>query len=114
MTQAKSASKPAPHPNWIIAAASFGFVVVQLDVTIVNVALPAMAKSLGGGVAGLQWVVDAYTLAFAVLLLSAGVLGDLFGGRRVYLAGFALFAAASLACGLAPSAAWLVLARAIQ
>jgi DHA2 family methylenomycin A resistance protein-like MFS transporter len=114
MTQPRSATKPAPHPNWIIAAASFGFVVVQLDVTIVNVALPAMAKSLGGGTAGLQWVVDAYTLAFAVLLLSAGVLGDLFGGRRVYLAGFALFGAASLTCGVAPNAAWLVLARAVQ
>jgi DHA2 family methylenomycin A resistance protein-like MFS transporter len=104
----------APHPSWIIAAASFGFVVVQLDVTIVNAALPAMATSLGGGVAGLQWVVDAYTLAFAVLLLSAGALGDLFGGRRVYLGGFLLFGLASLACGLAPSAPWLILARAIQ
>jgi MFS transporter, DHA2 family, methylenomycin A resistance protein len=73
--------------------------VVQLDVTIVNVALPTMANTLGASVAGLQWVVDAYTL-FATLLLSAGVLGDLFGIRRAYLAGFGVFAAASLACGL--------------
>jgi DHA2 family methylenomycin A resistance protein-like MFS transporter len=103
-----------PAAGWIIAAASFGFMVVQLDVTIVNVALPAMARGLGGGVAGLQWVVDAYTLAFAVLLLSAGVLGDLFGARRVYLAGFGLFAAASAACALAPDAAGLIAARAVQ
>ena len=73
-----------------------------------------MAKSLGASVAGLQWVVDAYTLSFAVLLLSAGVLGDLFGTRRAYLAGFAVFAIASLACGLAPNAAWLVAARVAQ
>ena len=106
-----AASAPA---RWVIAAASFGFVVVQLDVTIVNVALPSIARSLGAGIAGLQWVVDAYTLSFAVLLLSAGVLGDLFGTRRAYLAGFGVFALASLACGLAPSAAWLVAARVTQ
>jgi DHA2 family methylenomycin A resistance protein-like MFS transporter len=111
MTTSQSRRRPA---GWIIAAASFGFMVVQLDVTIVNVALPAMARDLGGGVAGLQWVVDAYTLAFAVLLLSAGVLGDLFGARRVYLAGFGLFAAASVACGLAPNASALIAARAVQ
>jgi DHA2 family methylenomycin A resistance protein-like MFS transporter len=100
--------------NWIVAAASFGFVIVQLDVTIVNVALPTMAKSLGASVAELQWVVDAYTLSFAVLLMSAGILGDLFGTRRAYLAGFAVFAVASLACGLAPDVGWLVAARVAQ
>ncbi|HEX4198078.1 MAG TPA: MFS transporter [Caulobacteraceae bacterium] len=100
--------------GWTIAAASFGFMVVQLDVTIVNVALPAMARDLGGGTAGLQWVVDAYTLSFAVLLLSAGVLGDLFGARRLYLAGFGLFAAASAGAALAPSAGLLIAARAVQ
>lgn len=105
---------PSPSTDWIITAASFGWVVVQLDVTIVNVALPTMAQTLGASVAGLQWVVDAYTLSFATLLLSAGVLGDLFGSRRAYLTGFGVFAAASLACGLAPDAAWLVAARAAQ
>jgi DHA2 family methylenomycin A resistance protein-like MFS transporter len=111
MTPTKSKTSGA---GWIIAAASFGFMVVQLDVTIVNVALPAMSRDLGGGTAELQWVVDAYTLSFAVLLLSAGVLGDLIGARRIYLAGFALFAVASAACGLAPNATVLIAARAVQ
>ena len=95
---------PAVGINRIVAATSFGFVVTQLDVTIVNIALPRMASDLSVQVAGLQWVVDAYTLPFAVLMLSAGVLGDRFGSRRAYLAGLAIFAAASLGCGLAPNA----------
>ncbi len=98
----------------IIAATSFSFVVTQLDVTVVNVALPKIASGLSVHVAGLQWVVDAYTLPFAVLMLSAGVLGDRFGSRRTYLIGLAIFAAASLACGLAPNAATLIAARAAQ
>lgn len=97
-----------------IAATSFGFVVVQLDVTIVNVALPRIGAELGAPVASLQWVVDAYTLTFAVLLLSAGVLADRLGARRVYLGGFALFALSSAACGLAGDVAQLVAARAVQ
>jgi DHA2 family methylenomycin A resistance protein-like MFS transporter len=100
--------------NRIIAATSFGFVVTQLDVTIVNVALPRIASDLSVQVAGLQWVVDAYTLTFAVLMLSAGVLGDRFGSRRAYLVGLVGFAAASLACGLAPNVATLIAARAVQ
>ena len=97
-----------------IAATSFGFTVVQLDVTIVNVALPAIGAGLATSVASLQWVVDAYTLAFAVLLLSAGVLADRLGARRVYVAGFVLFALASTACALAATPIVLVAARAIQ
>jgi MFS family permease len=98
----------AAHINWIIAATSFGFVVSQLDVTIVNVALPKMGENLQAPISGLQWVVDAYTLLFASLLLSAGALGDQMGARRVYVAGLVLFAAASLGCGLAPDAAVLI------
>jgi len=97
-----------------VAATSFGFVVVQLDVTIVNVALPAIASDLHAEVASLQWVVDAYTLAFAVLLLSAGALADRIGARRIYLAGFALFALASALCGLAVGATMLIVARGLQ
>jgi DHA2 family methylenomycin A resistance protein-like MFS transporter len=100
--------------GWIVAATSLGFVVVQLDVTIVNVALPRMGADLGGGVALLQWVVDAYALAFAALLLSGGTTGDRHGARRPYIAGFAIFGLASLACGLAPSPGELLAARAAQ
>lgn len=103
--------RPSPA---ILLAASFAFVIVQLDVTIVNVALPTIGRELGAGVGALQWVVDAYTLGFAVFLLSAGVLGDRFGARRIFLSGFALFTLASLACALAPGALALNLARAVQ
>lgn len=96
------------------AATSFGFALVQLDVTIVNVALPAIGADLHTGVAGLQWIVDAYALVFAALLLTAGFLGDRYGARRVYIAGLLLFALASALCGLAPNAASLVAGRALQ
>src|SRR5215472_11166372 len=100
--------------GWTLAAASFGFAIVQLDVTIVNVALPRIGSALAAGTAALQWVVDGYTLSFAVLLLSAGVLADRIGARPAYLLGFALFTLASLACGLSTDAAALVAARIAQ
>jgi DHA2 family methylenomycin A resistance protein-like MFS transporter len=97
-----------------IAATALGFVLVQLDVSIVNVALPAMGRELHSGVAGLQWVVDAYTVTFAALLLSGGALGDRIGARRAYLAGFVAFVCASIACGFASTAAALIAARVVQ
>ena len=102
------------HPGWVLVATSLGFVVVQLDVTIVNVALPWIARDLRTGVSGLQWVVDGYTLSFAALLLSAGVIGDRFGARWAYVIGFLAFGAASLGCGLAPTPAVLIASRALQ
>ncbi|MCA8253306.1 MFS transporter [Burkholderia sp. AU31624] len=98
----------------VVATVSTGFVVTQLDVTIVNIALAHLAGDLRLPVAGLQWVVDAYTLAFAVLMLSGGALGDRFGARRLYIAGLVLFALASLACGAANAPAMLIAARALQ
>jgi DHA2 family methylenomycin A resistance protein-like MFS transporter len=97
-----------------LAAMSLGYGVVQLDVTIVNTALNSIGGSLGGGVAELQWVVSAYTIAFAALILTAGALGDRVGAKRVFMAGFAVFTAASLACALAPDALILIAARAVQ
>src|SRR3989440_12371977 len=97
-----------------LAAMSLGYGVVQLDVTIVNTALHAIGTSLGGGVAELQWVVGAYTIAFAAFILTAGALGDRIGSKRIFIAGFALFTAASVACALAPSAAILIFARCVQ
>ncbi|WP_408262194.1 MFS transporter [Paraburkholderia phytofirmans] len=110
-------SSNSPHSSAlgrVLATVSVGFVVTQLDVTIVNIALPKIGADLHANVAGLQWVVDAYTLAFAVLMLSAGALGDRFGARRLYAGGIVLFALASLACGLALDSAMLVAARAVQ
>jgi DHA2 family methylenomycin A resistance protein-like MFS transporter len=93
---------------------SLGYGVVQLDVTIVNTALNAIGMSLGGGVAELQWVVSAYTIAFAAFILTAGALGDRIGAKRVFMAGFAIFTAASVVCAVAPSAAILITARCVQ
>ena len=111
---AAKADRPAAGVGWIVTALSFGFVVVQLDVTIVNVALPAMGRDLRADVSALQWTVDAYTPAFAALLPSAGVIGDRLGARGAYLAGFAIFGLASAACAFAPSAAVQVTSRVAQ
>jgi hypothetical protein len=75
----------------VLLASSFAFIIDQLDVTIVNVALPKMGVELGAQVSTLQWVIYAYTLGFASFLLSAGVIGDKFGAKRAFLSGFALF-----------------------
>ncbi|MBT2414142.1 MFS transporter [Streptomyces sp. ISL-12] len=91
-----------------------GFSVITIDVSAVNIALPAVQDSLSGGMAGLQWVVDAYTLTFAALMLSAGALADRVGARRAYALGVALFTVASLACALAPDIAVLIGARVAQ
>jgi len=101
-------------PALTLAAASLGFAVVQLDVTVVNVALKTIGSSFGGGIAGLQWVVNAYTVVFAGLILTSGALGDRLGAKRLFIAGFILFVAASMACGAAPSLLMLIGARAVQ
>lgn len=85
-----------------------------LDSTVVNVALPALGRSLHAGLAGLQWTVDGFLLTLSALLLLGGALGDRYGRRRVYLIGMGLFALASAGCGVAPSVAWLVAARVAQ
>jgi MFS transporter, DHA2 family, methylenomycin A resistance protein len=97
-----------------IAATALGFILVQLDVSIVNVALPTMGRELHSGVADLQWVVDAYTVTFAALLLSGGALGDRIGAGRAYLGGFVAFVCASIACGFASTAVALIVARVVQ
>jgi MFS transporter, DHA2 family, methylenomycin A resistance protein len=97
-----------------LAAASLGFAIVQLDVSVVNVAVRSIGADLGGGISGLQWVVDAYTVVFAALMLTAGALGDRYGARRMLLLGFGAFTLASAACGLAPSIGALIAFRAVQ
>jgi EmrB/QacA subfamily drug resistance transporter len=102
------------RPTAALAAALLGFLVITLDAVIVNVVLPSIRQDLGGGVTGLQWVVDGYTLMFAALLLSAGSLSDRIGARRAFGLGLVVFVLASAACGLAPTLASLVAARLVQ
>ncbi|MFM0290208.1 MFS transporter [Paraburkholderia megapolitana] len=98
----------------VLAATSISYTVVLLDASIVNVALAAIRHTLHSDVAGLQWIVNAYTLTFASLLMTGGTLGDRLGARNVYFGGLAIFALASARCGLAPNLATLALARALQ
>jgi len=105
---------PRASERWVLAATILGSSLVFVDSTVVNVALPAIQRAFDATVADLQWVVEAYALVLAALLLVGGALGDQLGRRRVFLAGNTLFALASLACGLAPTVELLVLARAVQ
>jgi DHA2 family methylenomycin A resistance protein-like MFS transporter len=91
-----------------------GYFLVILDATVVNVALPSMGRDLHGGTSDLQWVVDAYTLTFARLLLTGGALAERLGGRRMFEAGLLLFALSSAVCGLSPTLGILIGARAVQ
>ncbi|MEV0830360.1 MFS transporter [Nonomuraea rubra] len=102
------------HTTATLAAAVLGFFIITLDATIVNVALPSIHDELGGGITGLQWVVDSYTLMLAALLLSTGALSDRYGARGVFAGGLTSFVIASVACGLAPSLPVLVGARMVQ
>jgi DHA2 family methylenomycin A resistance protein-like MFS transporter len=97
-----------------LAAMSLGYVVVQLDVTVVNVAINSIGTTYGGSLADLQWIVNAYTITFAAFILTAGALGDRIGAKRVFVLGFAIFVLASLACALAPALWVLIVARLCQ
>src|SRR6476661_5922960 len=99
---------------WTLGAVCVATFMLLVDITIVNVALPDIAKDLGSSFTDLQWVVDAYALSLASLLLTAGSLADLFGRRRVFVVGLGLFTLSSLLCGLATSPNFLTWARALQ
>jgi DHA2 family methylenomycin A resistance protein-like MFS transporter len=98
----------------VLTAALLGFFMISLDATAVNVALPAIGRSLGGATSGQQWVVDGYTVPFAALLISAGAVSDRLGARPVFGWGLVVFAAASAGCGLAPGLPVLIAARVVQ
>jgi EmrB/QacA subfamily drug resistance transporter len=100
--------------RWVVAATVLGSGMAALDATVVGIALPSIGRDFHVGIASLQWVVDAYTLALAGLLLLGGTLGDSRGRRRMFTAGIIWFALASLLCGLAPNAPVLIAARALQ
>ena len=97
-----------------LVATGLGLFMIFLDALIVNVGLPAIQAEFRVGEAGLQWVVTAYSLGMAVFIMSSATLADLHGRRRLYLAGIALFTAASIACGLAPDLDALNVARGVQ
>jgi EmrB/QacA subfamily drug resistance transporter len=99
---------------WTLIAVCIGTFMLLLDVTIVNVALPSIQRSLSASFSDLQWVVDAYALTLAALLLTTGSLADLFGRRRLFVIGLVVFSISSLASGLAASPLWLNLARGAQ
>src|SRR5713226_8250309 len=99
---------------WILAATILGSSMVFIDGTVVNVALPALQTNLNATAIDVQWVVELYALFLAALLLLGGSLGDHFGRRLIYAIGFALFALASMWCGLAPNIQQLIAARAVQ
>src|SRR4051812_13253515 len=99
---------------WTLTAVSVGIFMLLLDITIVNVALPDIQRDLGASLSDLQWVIDAYALTLAALLLTAGSLADLLGRRRLFAIGIAIFTAGSLLCGLATDPLFLSLARAFQ
>src|ERR1700683_3808036 len=101
-------------PTITVRVTSLGFLLFQMDGSVLNVALSEIGNALRTGINDLQWTVDAYFVAFAVLLLSAGALSDRWGARRAFVTGFAVFSTASLACGLAPNAPALIAARAVQ
>jgi EmrB/QacA subfamily drug resistance transporter len=100
--------------RWVVTATVLGSGMAALDATVVGIALPAIGRDFHAGIASLQWVVNAYTLTLAGLLLLGGTLGDSYGRRKVFVIGVVWFAVASLLCGLAPTAGVLIAARALQ
>src|SRR6516162_6150201 len=100
--------------RWVLLVTVLGSGIASLDATVVNIALPTIGRDFHTGIAALQWVMNGYTLTLAAFLLIGGSLGDRFGRRRVYLIGIVWFTLASVACGLAPSAVFLIAARVLQ
>jgi EmrB/QacA subfamily drug resistance transporter len=107
-------SEGCAQPRWSLIVAVLGSSMAFLDGTVINAALPIIQRGLAAGVAQAQWIVEAYSLLLAALVLVGGALGDRLGRRRAFVAGVALFSLASAGCGLAPSAEWLIAGRAVQ
>ncbi len=100
--------------RWVLLATVLGSGIASLDATVVNIALPAIGRSLGAGLSGLQWTINGYTLTLAAFILLGGSLGDLWGRRRMFVVGTLAFAVTSLLCALAPTVGVLVAARVLQ
>ena len=104
----------ATRPRLVLLATSLGVLLAQIDTSVVNLALKSIGADLHAGVSALQWVIDAYNLVYASLLMTGGTLGDLYGRRRVFVLGIALFTAGTLICALAPSTAILIGGRLVS
>src|SRR6266581_9649949 len=102
------------NPWLVLVVLTTGFFMILLDTTIVNVAIPAMSKGLNASLDEILWVLNGYVLVYAVLLITAGRLGDLYGQRNMFALGLVIFTAASAYCGLAPDVLHLQVARVIQ
>src|SRR5438552_11639717 len=100
--------------RWVLVATILGSSMAMIDGTAVNVALPALQRDLSATVADVQWIVEAYALFLAALILVGGSLGDHFGRKRIFAIGIAIFTVASIFCGFSQSLAQLIIARAIQ
>src|SRR6476620_7697976 len=121
LTTAASAERGSSVPDLtrsrrmlVLAICCSSLFIVGLDITIVNLALPSIRRDLGSSLSGLQWVIDAYTLVLASLLMLGGSTGDRIGRRRTFETGLCLFGVGSLLCSLAPSTGWLIAFRALQ
>jgi EmrB/QacA subfamily drug resistance transporter len=114
MTRIRSAITDDNRRWWTLGAMCFALFMIMLDNTVVNVALPSIQKDLHSSISGLEWTVNAYTLSFAVLLVTGGRLGDIFGRRRMFLFGVVAFGLSSAFIGFSQSDAWLVAGRAAQ
>ena len=105
---------PPAHRRWVLTTTILGSSMAFVDGTVVNIALPALQATMGATIAEVQWVVEAYTLFLAALMLTGGALGDRLGRKRVFAVGVAVFTAGSIACGLAPTMGTLIAARGLQ
>jgi EmrB/QacA subfamily drug resistance transporter len=110
----KSSLKSAVRPGLVLLTCCLSLLLVMMDTTIVNVAMPTIGRDLHASTTGLQWIIDAYTIVLASLLMAAGSLGDRLGRRRVFRFGLGLFCAGSLLCSLAPTVGWLIAFRIVQ
>ena len=114
MSSPRPSEEMPTRPGWTLAIISIALFMTALDNLVVGVALPSIRVDLGGSIEALEWTVNAYTLAFAVLLITGAALGDRFGRKRMFAIGLSTFTAASAMAALSPSVAMLVTARAIQ
>ena len=114
MRTSGKAISPTAAQRWVLVLTSVASFMVGLDILVVTTALPVIKQDLGASIGELEWIVNAYALSFAVLLMTAAALGDRFGRRRLFIAGIGLFTLASAASALAPGIGWLIAARAVQ